>query len=202
MKIDFREYHKAIAAFALSGVILAGVPAFAQSHPAPAATELNSTLYIGSAAVNVRSGPGTSNGVASVLRMDEKVTVYDRHGDWSRISPRGQAERWVYTPLLREAPRAAHNYEQRGNKAQPAIQKPFEPQRSQPQKATYQQPSQQHGTKSPPSPTGPSREDTSKDVVVRDQNENGLPSPTGPSREDTPKDVVVRDQHENGRPSR
>ena len=63
--------------------------------------------YVKGDAVNVRGGPGTGNSVLEVLFLGTEVQIYLTTGDWSRISPPGQPEKWIYAPLLqREKPAA------------------------------------------------------------------------------------------------
>ena len=104
MIFGFKNFGKPVAAVALAISLVFSTPALAQNRNDQTATELNITLYIGSSAVNVRTGAGTSNGIARVMKPGEKVVVYQRHGDWGRISARNEAERWVYTPLLKDGP--------------------------------------------------------------------------------------------------
>ena len=50
---------------------------------------------------NVRAGPGTSYAKVDLLEVGDRVRVVERTGDWFRLAPQpGQAERYVYAPLL------------------------------------------------------------------------------------------------------
>lgn|GEM_PF-135223 len=60
--------------------------------PAPAATgavSAGSTAYVSGAAVNVRSGPGTTYGVLKTVRIGDELTVYEQSGGWYRVSVGG-----------------------------------------------------------------------------------------------------------------
>jgi uncharacterized protein YgiM (DUF1202 family) len=61
-------------------------------------TQVNYTRYIAteSAALNVRSGPGTNYSVVGQLGKGTKVTVYEVTGGWSRIG----TNRWVSSAYL------------------------------------------------------------------------------------------------------
>jgi uncharacterized protein YraI len=75
--------------------------------------------YIKSSRVNVRSGPGTNHAAIDVATLGNEVHVYFSQGDWSRISPPGQTERWVYTPLLQsDAPAAPKTFSKPEEKPQ------------------------------------------------------------------------------------
>ena len=79
----------------IAGSVLSGPVAAAQSpQPVP--------RYVKAEAVNVRGGPGISNGVVTVLQLGSEVSVYVSRGDWARISPPGQPEKWIYAPLLQD----------------------------------------------------------------------------------------------------
>ena len=52
---------------------------------------------------NVRAGPGTSYAKVGLLEIGDEVRVIERIVDWFRLAPQpGQAERYVYAPLLIE----------------------------------------------------------------------------------------------------
>ena len=52
---------------------------------------------------NVRAGPRTNFAKVGLLEIGDRVRVVERTGDWFRLAPQpGQAERYVYAPLLSE----------------------------------------------------------------------------------------------------
>lgn len=63
-------------------------------------TQIDISVYIGTSATNVRTGPGTKNSVAGVYQPGREVHIYERRGDWARISAKNDAPLWVYSPLL------------------------------------------------------------------------------------------------------
>lgn len=86
---------------AATTLLFSTLPAAAQApSPSKPASSMGDVRYIKSARVNVRSGPGTSHTALDSVTLGNEVRVYSTRGDWSRISAPGQAERWVYTPLL------------------------------------------------------------------------------------------------------
>ncbi len=46
---------------------------------------------------NVRSGPGTNNGVVGKLLEDDLVEVFDQYNGWNQIGP----NRWVHNTLMK-----------------------------------------------------------------------------------------------------
>ncbi|MAI89193.1 SH3 domain-containing protein [Ponticaulis sp.] len=96
------------------------------------------TLFIGTSYTNVRSGPGTGNAVVEVYDPGREVRIYERRGDWARISQPNESARWVYYPLLSQnRPQVAQQatYQNNGNSRQ----------HSQQSNAQNQQPSQNNG---------------------------------------------------------
>ena len=63
-------------------------------------TELSSTRYVRSIALNVRSAP--KGPVVRTLKQDESVQVYELAGKWARISPAALPAEWVSAPNLCE----------------------------------------------------------------------------------------------------
>jgi len=90
-----RRLSARIAASALAALIAFSTIAQAQPAPPP-----EGPRYIKSEKVNVRGGPGTGNSVIEVLLLGAEVQIYAVAGDWTRISPPGKPEKWVYSPLL------------------------------------------------------------------------------------------------------
>lgn len=74
--------------------------------------------YVKAARVNVRSGPGTSHKPVDVVAHGLEVTIYLTQGDWSRISPSGRQERWIYTPLLQPSAPERSKSVPKANKSQ------------------------------------------------------------------------------------
>lgn len=58
------------------------------------------TLYVGETAINVRSGPNTRQAVAEIYQPGRAVNVYERRGDWVRISGPNAKARWIKASLL------------------------------------------------------------------------------------------------------
>ena len=87
------SFNPAITASILAAIMCAGSTASADPQSPEA-------RYVKPSALNVRGGPGTSNNVLEVLLLGTEVKIYASLGDWSRISPDGQPEKWVYAPML------------------------------------------------------------------------------------------------------
>lgn len=104
--IKFSSRRILIAAFAGIGFLAAAPVALAQPQHQGTETSVEAAFYIGSNRVNVRVGPGTSHNVAEVYNPGREVHVYERRGDWGRISKPNEPERWVYMSLLtQDSPR-------------------------------------------------------------------------------------------------
>ena len=56
------------------------------------------TQYVSTSSLNQRSAP--DGGVVGRLNGGEQVSVYERKGNWVRISPEGSSPRWVSSTLL------------------------------------------------------------------------------------------------------
>ena len=54
----------------------------AEPAPAPSAN----SMYVTTSLLNVRSGPGMSNGVVRTARFKEKVEVIETKGNWAKIA--------------------------------------------------------------------------------------------------------------------
>lgn len=92
------RFRAILASAAIASLMTAGQLASAQQPP-------EQDLYVRVDAVNVRGGPGVSNIVIEVLLLGTEVRIYATSGNWSRISPPGKPEKWIYTPMLqREKP--------------------------------------------------------------------------------------------------
>lgn len=87
------RYPKLLSA-GLIAALIALAPA-ASAEPPPDAPR-----YVKAKSVNVRKGPGTSNTVVAALSLGAEVRIYAVSGDWSRISPPGKPEQWIFSPLL------------------------------------------------------------------------------------------------------
>ncbi|MCP3031455.1 N-acetylmuramoyl-L-alanine amidase [Halobacillus sp. A1] len=57
--------------------------------------------------LNVRSGPGTSNGVVGTLSTASAVSVYKKEGNWAYVT-KGNVEGWVSMSYLIDKPRSSH----------------------------------------------------------------------------------------------
>lgn len=54
--------------------------------------------YVAARSLNQRSAP--NGGVIGKLSGGDEVSVYERRGDWVRVSPEGSSARWVSSNLL------------------------------------------------------------------------------------------------------
>lgn len=128
--------------------------------------------YVRPEAVNVRGGPGTGNSIVEVLVLGTEVQVYVTMGNWSRISPPGKPEKWIYAPLLQPEKPAP-----KGKKPEPAAKsQPAAPASS---GKTNKDPVQEKGKrqdtgKSPDSPPAPEKQG--------DQPKQGNDQPAPPRR--------------------
>lgn len=74
---------------------------FAAAPPAPPEsppTEIEETQFVSTDALNQRSSP---NGrIIGRLAGGDAVVVYERQGEWVRVSPAGSSAKWVSSKLL------------------------------------------------------------------------------------------------------
>ena len=74
-------------------------PVAEYASPAEPATQ---EMYVDAQALNQRASPGGP--VVGRLAGGESVQVYERRGEWARVSPRGAESRWVSTSKLCSSP--------------------------------------------------------------------------------------------------
>lgn len=129
-----------LAAIVAASILTAGFSASAESPP-------HEARYVKSDAVNVRGGPGTGNTIIEVLFLGTEVQIYASSGNWNRISPPGQPEKWIYAPLLQ--------------KEKPSPKPASKKKDAQPAKASTPAPSQ--GKSQPNSKSGPEQKPNAPD---------------------------------------
>jgi uncharacterized protein YraI len=56
--------------------------------------------HVGSSAVNLRSGPSSSNGTIGVLQPGDQVTVASKSGGWAQVTLSDGRTGWVYSTYL------------------------------------------------------------------------------------------------------
>lgn len=67
--------------------------------PVPA-TDPSRELVSARTAVNMRSGPSTSNPTLFVLQPDEEVAIVEHQGGWAKVEARSGQTGWVYASYL------------------------------------------------------------------------------------------------------
>lgn len=63
-------------------------------HPQPSAAA-GETALVNSAALNIRSGPGTNYGIVAKAGLNERLPVLDKSGDWYKVKLSSGATGWV-----------------------------------------------------------------------------------------------------------
>ena len=123
---DFR-IRPVVAAIVAASILTAGFSAAADTPP-------HEARYVKSEAVNVRGGPGTSNTIIEVLLLGTEVQIYASVGNWNRISPPGQQEKWIYAPLLQKEKPSAKPVSKKKDDQPARASAPTPPQEKAPQK--------------------------------------------------------------------
>lgn len=92
----------------------------AQLLPQPIA-EPQEVRYVSARSLNQRSAP--NGGVVGNLAGGERVVLYERRGEWARVSPEGAPARWVSSRLLCSGP-GCYSASAGGSRARPAVSNP------------------------------------------------------------------------------
>lgn len=83
----------------LVNIDTAGPAASPPSNPAPSNSGVSQSggrvAVVSGSAVNVRSGPGTSNGVVGQVAQGDNLSILEQSGDWYHINTSGGKDGWV-----------------------------------------------------------------------------------------------------------
>jgi hypothetical protein len=71
-------------------------------EPQPPLGGLSKGVVVNTNSLNIRSGPGTEFSIVGALRQDTRVTIFDVHQGWAKIS--FDQEFWVYSIYLDRIP--------------------------------------------------------------------------------------------------
>jgi hypothetical protein len=81
-----------------SSTVVDPVPLTSPSAISAPSVEPLETMFVSAAALNQRSAPDGS--VVSKLSGGDPVNIYERHGNWARVSPENAAPLWVSSSHL------------------------------------------------------------------------------------------------------
>ena len=85
-------------------VIQPAAPAPAKAAPAAPAAGSGEKVAITVSALNMRSGPGTSNSIVTVLKGGETLTVMERQGGWIKGQTASGTVGWVSEKYTKAVP--------------------------------------------------------------------------------------------------